>query len=132
MSLEEQLSQVNLNLTELKDLIHKINEECGWHTNPLSGEYVPADEHWWVKQWALTISEMSEALEGYRKNLQDEYLPHRTSPEVELADTIIRILHLCSRSGYDIEGAVREKLKYNLRRADHKLHNRSKEGGKKF
>ena len=34
--------------------------------------------------------------------------------------------------GYDIEGAMVEKLEYNAQRADHKRENRAKEGGKKF
>jgi len=132
MTLEEQIAQPNLGLNELKLLVYRVNAECGWHQNALSGEYIPADENWWIKQWALTIGEMGEALEGFRKNEQDSHLPHRTSPEVELADTIIRILHISSRVGYDIEGAVQEKLRYNLKRADHKLQNRAQAGGKKF
>lgn len=40
----------------------------------------------------LTISELAEALEGHRKGLQDDKLPHRSMFEVELADTLIRIL----------------------------------------
>ena len=34
--------------------------------------------------------------------------------------------------GYDIEGAMMEKLEYNKQRADHKRENRAKDGGKKF
>jgi len=34
--------------------------------------------------------------------------------------------------GYDIEGAMLEKLEYNKQRADHKRENRAKDGGKKF
>lgn len=39
----------------------------------------------------LTISEISEAMEGERKSLMDDKLPHRKMAEVELADAIIRI-----------------------------------------
>ena len=52
--------------------------------------------------------------------------------EVELADAIIRILDYAGAFGYDIEGAIKEKLEYNKHRADHKRENRVKEGGKKF
>lgn len=34
--------------------------------------------------------------------------------------------------GYDIEGALREKMAYNAQRADHKRENRALENGKKF
>ena len=51
--------------------------------------------------------------------------------EVELADTVIRIMDYAGRWGLDIGGAIMEKLEYNKNRADHKIENR-KLGGKKF
>ena len=42
----------------------------------------------------LCISELSEALEGDRKNLMDDKLPHRKMLEVELADALIRTLDI--------------------------------------
>lgn len=80
----------------------------------------------------LVHSEISEALEGYRKNLMDDKLPHRSSMEVELADAIIRIADLAGAMGFDLGGAIVEKLHYNSLRADHKIYNRKAEGGKKF
>jgi hypothetical protein len=38
----------------------------------------------------------------------------------------------CGRWNYDIGGAIIEKIGYNRNRADHKLENRIKDGGKKF
>jgi plasmid maintenance system antidote protein VapI len=81
---------------------------------------------------ALVHSELSEALEGHRKNLIDDKLPHRPMVEVELADAIIRIFDICEGLGYDLEGAYREKMAYNAVRADHKIENRLKENGKKY
>jgi NTP pyrophosphatase (non-canonical NTP hydrolase) len=79
---------------------------------------------------ALCHSELSEALEGMRKGLMDDHLPHRSMIEVELADSIIRILDICGFLGLDIGGAVSEKFEYNQRRSDHKLSNREAAGGK--
>ena len=81
---------------------------------------------------ALIHSEVSEALEGHRKNLKDDHLPHRTSVEVELADAIIRILDLAGAMKLDVSGAVIEKLAYNQHRADHKLEVRGENNGKRF
>ena len=81
---------------------------------------------------ALIHSEISEALEGIRKNLNDDHIPNRPMPEVELADAIIRIFDFAVKKKWDIAGALAEKLKYNALREDHKLENRAKVGGKKF
>ena len=80
----------------------------------------------------LVVSEVVEGLEGHRKNLMDDKLPHRPMLEVELADAVIRILDMCGGLGLDLEGAIFEKLEYNANRADHKIENRLKENGKKF
>lgn len=80
----------------------------------------------------LIHSEISEAMEGERKNLMDDKLPHRRMAEVELADAVIRILDYAGAFGYDIGGAIIEKLEYNAKRADHKPENRAAAGGKSF
>lgn len=56
----------------------------------------------------------------------DDHLPHRPMAEVELADALIRILDFAGMKGYDLGGAVREKLDYNRTRNDHKKENRVK------
>ena len=80
----------------------------------------------------LIHSEISEAMEGERKGLMDDKLPHRRMAEVELADALIRILDYSAGFGYDIGGALVEKLEYNLTRKDHTYEEREKEGGKKW
>lgn len=83
-------------------------------------------------KFALIHSEISEAMEGYRVGAMDEHLPNRPSIEVELADAVIRIGDLAGRLGLDVGGAIREKLEYNARRADHTPAVRNEVGGKKF
>lgn len=135
----------------------------------------------------LVVSELSEALEGERKDLMDDHLPHRKMAEVEMADAVIRLLDFaggfgveffgncalstdiipenkgttllwivsvvlnvalrdlhyirpaisaceayCAKHGYDLWGALEEKLAYNQRRADHKREARLGPNGKKF
>ncbi|QYW02503.1 hypothetical protein CPT_Silvanus_029 [Stenotrophomonas phage Silvanus] len=79
---------------------------------------------------ALVHSEASEALEGVRKNLPDDHLPHRPMGEVEAADVIIRLLDLAGAMGWDVAGAMIEKLAYNQQRPDHKPEARQGDGGK--
>lgn len=81
---------------------------------------------------ALIHSEISECLEGVRKNLMDDKLPHRKMEEVELVDAIIRIFDYAGAFGLDLEGAYQEKMAFNASRADHKAENRRAENGKKF
>ena len=79
----------------------------------------------------LIHSEVSEALEGFRKGVYDDHLTDRPMLEVELADAVIRIFDLAGGMKLDVAGAIAEKLEYNRKRADHKVENRKKDGGKK-
>jgi NTP pyrophosphatase (non-canonical NTP hydrolase) len=79
----------------------------------------------------LIVTEISEAMEAHRKNLMDDKLPHRKGIEVELADAVIRIADLAGGLDLDLSGAILEKIEYNSNRADHKVENRRKDGGKK-
>lgn len=80
----------------------------------------------------LIHSEISEAMEGDRKKLNDDKLPHRQMREVELADALIRIADLCGGYDMDLAGAVVEKLEFNASRSDHKIENRKADGGKAY
>jgi len=80
----------------------------------------------------LIVSEVAEAMEGDRKNLKDDKLPHRDMREVELADALIRICDLAGAYGMDLGGAVEEKLAFNAIRPDHKKENREADGGKAY
>lgn len=50
----------------------------------------------------LMVSELSEAMEGERKNLMDDHLPHRRMAEVEMADTFIRVLDYAGGFNYEL------------------------------
>lgn len=81
---------------------------------------------------ALIHSEISEVLEGVRKNKMDDHIKHRKAEEVELADALIRIFDYAAGFGLDLEGAYQEKSAYNKVRADHTAEHRKLANGKKF
>lgn len=110
-------------------LCHGLAVRSGWWSDPATGEWKDRNDGEMI---ALMHSELSEALEGLRKDLMDDHLPHRKQVEMELADTLVRIFDYAGARGLDLGGAVIEKLAYNQRRADHKLENRNKADGKKF
>lgn len=85
-----------------------------------------------AEKLCLIHSEISEAMEGLRKDLQDDKLPHRKMMEVELADALIRICDLAGALNFDLGGAVAEKLAYNATRPDHTPDARASAGGKAF
>lgn len=111
-----------LALQAIQNKLHGQAKEMGWHDKPREiGTLI-----------ALCHSELSEALEGARKDLNDDHLPHRKMIEVELADCIIRILDMAGALNLDVAGAIADKHHYNANRADHKRENRKGYGGKKF
>lgn len=81
---------------------------------------------------ALIHSELSEGLEGLRKNLMDDHLPHRKMVTAEMADVLIRVFDFADAFDLNLGDVVVEKDAYNHHREDHKLENRMKDGGKKF
>lgn len=108
---------------------HALSAKAGWYHDPRTGEIKERNVG---EMLMLIVSEVSEAMEGHRKSLKDDKLPHRPMIEVELADAVIRICDLAGYLNLDLGGAVAEKLAYNAKREDHKPENRAKEGGKAY
>ena len=121
-------AQISLNhrmsVNELVDICHGIAAECGWWSDTTERD-VP-------RLLMLCVSELSEAMEGHRKNLSDDHLPNYDMLTVELADCMIRILDMAGGLKLDLANALVDKLQYNTKRADHKPENRNKEDGKKY
>jgi len=113
-------------LNDYAALCHGVAKERGWWSN-LDGTPKERNKG---ELLLLIISEIVEAGEGLRKDLNDDKLPHRKMVEVELADTLIRLFDFAGGYGLDLEGAFREKLEYNRNREDHDPVNRAKAGGK--
>jgi NTP pyrophosphatase (non-canonical NTP hydrolase) len=112
--------------------------------NAYAAECHAANAKWWEREdgtpiernkgelLMLMVSEISEAMEGERKGLMDDKLPHRLMAEVELVDALIRIFDYAAAFGYDLEGAYRDKMVFNASRADHTHEARALASGKKW
>ena len=118
-------------ITSCVTMCHNESVANGWWDNLITGEKIDAMEVAPIKL-LLVHSEISEAVEGLRKNTMDDHLKHRKSIEVELADALIRIFDLGGALELDLGGAVKEKMAYNAKRLDHKPEERAKKHGKKF
>lgn len=112
--------------------IHAMNVKAGWWNDLETGESLVGKPRIIGEKLCLVHSEISEAMEGDRKKLMDDKLPHRSMLEVELADAIIRIMDLAGAYKLDVGGAIAEKIIYNSNREDHKIENRMQDGGKKY
>jgi hypothetical protein len=85
---------MKVDLEELKNRVHAANAK--WWVDINTGEPIERNRD---ELLMLVITELSEAVEGIRKDLMDDHLPHRKMEEVEIADAMIRLLDYCG--GFD-------------------------------
>ena len=116
-----------VNLTELSKVVNQANSK--WWQDIETGQPITRNKG---ELLMLIVSEISETMEGVRKGLMDDKLPHRKMEEVELVDALIRILDYAGGFNLDLQGAFNEKMEYNAIRKDHTHEARKLDGGKKF
>jgi NTP pyrophosphatase (non-canonical NTP hydrolase) len=128
--------QFQINMPALQTAGQILNQQChgaavagGWWNDPRSGERIQRNTG---EMLMLVTSEVAEAMEGHRKNLMDDKLPHRKMFEVELADAVIRIFDLAGSQGFDLGTTIAEKIAFNMQRPDHKPEARLADGGKQY
>jgi hypothetical protein len=115
------------------DQVVKANAK--WWTDPTTGQ--PKDRNR-AEMLMLTVSELSEAMEGDRKNLMDDHLPHYPMYVVELVDAMIRIFDQLGNAtmpdgrSVNVEQVFIDKMEYNANRHDHTIDGRLAAGGKKY
>ena len=116
---EEGRAECSLNT--LSAQITEWGKEKGWDEPLCFGQATATEEpkdpqtYTILAKLALMHSEVSEAVEAARSRNYILYLVGK-KPEgfvVEMADALIRGLHICGQLGLDIEGAFRAKMEYN-------------------
>lgn len=126
----EYVQEATNNIFEIRKMMEQESEETKERpklNDFMDGVHENAVKHgWWTmapsfpEVIALCHSELSEALEEYRKDggmkmvYYEDGVPHGIA--FELADTILRILDYCGHMGIDIEQCLEEKNKFNQNR----------------
>ena len=136
----------------LRDLFHGASREAGWwdktdiqkraevaledegalglETVSLLEEVIEKERCPYTQQ-VLIISEVIEAMEGVRKNLMDDKLPHHKMEDIEMADVFIRLMDYCGGRGINLGKVVVEKAAFNINRTDHTKEAREGVNGKR-
>ena len=116
-------------LNELTTRVKKANQK--WWQDIDTGKPISRNKG---EMLALIHSEVSEALEGERKNLKDDKLPQYPMAVVEIVDTVIRCLDYLAGfyPDVDVQEVFDAKMEFNATRKDHTHEARKSEGGKKF
>ena len=94
-------------IREMQTEIHSIAREHGWWDTPRETGTI----------YMLAVTELAEAMEGYRAGnpCSDKIAPF-SQEEEEIADVIIRLLDYAEHRGFEIEKALAAKMAYNKTR----------------
>jgi len=105
-----------MTISELVKEAHETARSNGFYDNEKdlypSNKLIP-------EKLCLIHSEVSEALEAYRRGEEDFWF-NDDKPEgilSELADVLIRVGDMCGFYGWDLQDAVKEKMAYNKTRS---------------
>lgn len=110
--------EIQTNLDAVQALAESINKWAGakgfWHTpvHPDDGEARVIDRLVRCQKLMLTVSELSECMEGLRKP-QPSNIPPFTNEEEEIADAIIRLLDYAGQYRLRIGDAIGAKMAVN-------------------
>lgn len=156
---------IALGIELLVEQCHAASYNRGWWHDPITGEsLIPGGldifgkeamtvDARLIKAWfpyvvatkiALIHSEVSEGLEAYRVDAQDDKIPF-PGITAEMADVVIRVADLMGclqeyarvtgeayNNAYSLGAAIMAKIPFNAGRSDHDLAKRAAPGGKKF
>ncbi len=122
---------------EVYDAVQTLQKACHmaaqhWWVDPKTGVDIRTNPMAFDQKLLLIVSEVTESMEGNRKNLMDDKLPHRKMREVEMGDVLIRVGDTAGGFGIDLAGATVEKMQFNSVRVDHTTAHRIAEGGKAY
>jgi hypothetical protein len=136
---------------ELADTVIRICDYIGgWNLEGFTNKVMyavskPKPDHWaWILSWARPSDH-----EGHQKAIAFNSSYHRfrlyvdytveharksrsVGEEEALSILFVELHDWAEASGYDLAAAIKDKLAYNAQRADHKVENRTKDGGKAF
>lgn len=121
-------SKIKDGIDALLSVAHNNAKAAGWWNDLETGKPLIKNKG---ELLMLCVSELAEAFEGERKDLNDLHLPDMKAAEVEIGDVFIRLGDYCGAYGYNISEAILRKMEYNKQRPDHKRENRLLPGGKK-
>lgn len=107
--------------------VHKANDK--WWRSLDTGEPIQRNVG---ELLMLAVSELAEALEGDRKNLQDDKLPQYKMFDIEIVDCFIRLFDIAGGLIPDLGEKFEAKMRYNAMRHDHTVEGRKTAEGKKY